>query len=108
MFLYGFLLPRQVIYPVFVGGMVCRVIFSRVLPAAGGMTFTLTKQGSYCAIRGRRCRRFFSRVLKGAWEEEFHHQAKGATRNGYSKQMNLPNFPQSSFPATSKRTSVVS
>ena len=65
-----FLLPLQVVYPVFVVGMVCRVIFSRVRPSTGGMIFTRTTKDYYYASSGRRCRRFFSRVLEGAWEEE--------------------------------------
>lgn len=73
-----FLLPFQVVYPVFVAGMVCRVIFSRVRPAGGGMTFSLTKKDDYYASSGRRCRRFFSRVLTGALEWEMQHQVKGA------------------------------
>lgn len=60
-------LHLQVIYPVFVVGMMCRVIFARVLPDAGGMTFTLTEKDRYYARSDRRCQRFFSRVLQGVW-----------------------------------------
>eukprot|EP00752_Nemacystus_decipiens_P006426 g5789.t1 len=59
-----------VAYPVFMVGMVCRVVISRVRPAGGGMTFAATKEDDYYATRGRRCRRFFSRVLKGLKEEQ--------------------------------------
>eukprot|EP00903_Cladosiphon_okamuranus_P012576 g11773.t1 len=71
-----------VFYPIFVVGMVCRVIFSRVRPAAAGMTFTRTKKDYYYATRGNRCRRFFSRVLKGLKEEHssFAWAKKGVWR----------------------------
>lgn len=81
-----FLLPLQVVYPVFVVGMMCRVIFSRVRPDAGGMAFTLTKKDRYYTSSGRRCQRFFSRVLKGVcvWGGEGGAKRKGLhTHDGY-------------------------
>ncbi|CAM9329857.1 unnamed protein product [Ectocarpus sp. 8 AP-2014] len=59
-----------VVYPVLVAGMMCRVIFSRVLPEDGGMAFTPTKQDDYYAGGDRRGFKGFSqRVIKGLKEE---------------------------------------
>jgi len=56
-----------VAYPVLVAGIMCRVIYSRVLPEAGGMAFIETKEDDYYASSGRRgCGGFFQRVVKGA------------------------------------------
>lgn len=66
-------LPPQVVYPVFVVGMMCRVIFFRVRPNAGGIIFTYTKKDPFYATSGRRCWNFFSRVLKGMGWRETHH-----------------------------------
>ena len=60
--------PLKVVYPVLVAGMMCRVIFSRVLPEDGGIAFTPTKEDDYYAGGERRGFRDFSqRVLKGVW-----------------------------------------
>lgn len=58
-------LALQVVYPVFVVGMMCRVIFCRVRPNAGGIIFAYSEKDAFYANSGCRCRNFFSRVLEG-------------------------------------------
>ncbi|CAM9688565.1 unnamed protein product [Ectocarpus fasciculatus] len=88
-----------VVYPVFVLGVMLRVIFVRVLPStATGMAFAVTQQDPYYTTNDQRgCRGFFSRVRKGLKEDHsaFAWAKKGAWRtveNEDTKEQRLRNW----------------